>query len=186
MHRQHPQTIAAARLLENLSVSVWEAMSHLRDQMRATDGYSSGGSSDGGSRSTNSTSTTERAAMALDALVDQMSEIKRTITDIVTLIDKLGRLCQRAIGTRLPKPDAVLCSSEGLTGADEWGDPNCTNVPRAASGGLCHNCSMRSSRWRNAASLKPIRESDNDNLRSFHFDIIEGVGFAWGQPLDAA
>ena len=186
MTRQHPQTIAAARLLENLSVSVWEALTHIRAEMRAADGYSAGGSSDGGSRSSSTTSTTERAAMALDALVDQNSEIKRTIGDIVYHIDNLGRLCQRAIGTRLPKPDAVLCSSEGLTGADEWGDPNCTNVPRAAKGGLCDACSMRSSRWRNAASMKPIRESESDNLRSFHFDIIEGVGFAWGQPLDAA
>jgi hypothetical protein len=84
------------------------------------------------------------------------------------------------------KPAAVLCSSEGLTGADEWGDANCTNVPRAATGGLCHNCNMRSTRWRNAASLKPIRLSDTDNLRSFRFEIVEGVASAWGQPLDAA
>jgi hypothetical protein len=186
MTRQHPQTIAAARLLENLSPTVWAALEHLRDEMRATDGYGSGGTSDGGSRSTSTTSTTERAAMALDALVDQSSDIKRTVTDIVALIDNLGRLCQRAISTRVAKPAAVLCSSEGLTGADEWGDPNCTNVPRAATGGLCHNCNMRSSRWRNAASLKPVRLSDSDNLRSFHFDIVEGVASAWGRPFDAA
>jgi len=68
MTRQHPQTIAAARLLENLSPTVWAALEHLRDEMRATDGYGSGGTSDGGSRSTSTTSTTERAAMALDAL----------------------------------------------------------------------------------------------------------------------
>lgn len=186
MTRQHPQTIAAARLLENLSVSVWEALAHIRAEMRAVDGYSAGGSSDGGSRSSSTTSTTERAAMALDALVDQNSEIKRTITDIVTLIDSLGRQCQRAIGTRLPKTPAVLCSSTGLAGADEWGDPNCTNVPRAASGGLCHNCNMRSSRWRNAENWKPIRSGDTDNIKDFKVEIVDGVASAWAQPLDAA
>jgi len=183
MTRQHPQTIAAARLLENLSPTVWAALEHLRDEMRATDGYGSGGTSDGGSRSTSTTSTTERAAMALDALVDQSSEIKRTVTDIVALIDSLGRLCQRAISTRVAKPVAVLCSSDGLTGADEWGDPACTNVPRAAKGGLCDACSMRSSRWRNAASLKPIRSDETDNLRTFRFEVVDGVASAWGQPL---
>jgi hypothetical protein len=186
MTRQHPQTIAAARLLENLSVPVWEALAHLRDEMRAVDGYGAGGSSDGGSRGSSTTSTTERAAMTLDAFVDQNTEIKRTITDIVALIDSLGRLCQRVIGNQASQPPAVLCSSKGLTGAEEWGDPFCTNVPRAASGGLCHSCNMRSSRWRNAASLNPIRSNETDNLGSFHFDIVEGVASAWGQPLDAA
>ena len=186
MTRQHPQTIAAARLLEGMAVTVAAALDHIRAEAHACDGYGSGGSSDGGSRSTNSTSTTERGAMMLAALNNQGIQITDDVRAITLIIDSLGRTCQHIIGTRLPKPDAVLCSSEGLTGADEWGNPNCTNVPRAASGGLCHNCSMRSSRWRNAASLKPIRESDTDNLRSFHFEVVEGTASAWGQPLDAA
>jgi hypothetical protein len=45
---------------------------------------------------------------------------------------------------------------------------------------------MRSSRWRNAISLKPIRSDEVDNLRTFRFEIVEGVASAWGQPLDAA
>jgi len=186
MTRQHPQTIAAARLLEGMAVTVAAALDHIRAEAHACDGYSSGGSSDGGSRSTNSTSTTERGAMMLAALNNQGHQIADDVRAITLIIDNLGRTCQHIIGTRLPKPDAVLCSSDGLTGADEWGDPNCTNVPRAAKGGLCDRCSMRSSRWRNAISLSPIRSNETDNLSTFRYDIVDGVASAWGQPLDAA
>lgn len=130
------------------------ALDILAARADAIDGYPTGS---GGERVTASAELTPTEAAAEARLKASLwrADMLAAVHLLAVTADDLAATVARVLAQASePMPSPALCSSHGLAGAIEWGDPLCRDA--AAKAGLCERCYQRARRWRSTHGLTPL------------------------------
>lgn len=171
--KPRPEDWAVLRLVENLIHLKADLLDHARRELgQSADGWPLRGDTAGG-RTSGGTSSTERAGVERAQFWADIDQVTEDLTAIAAIAHSAATIARRNLGRRLPPEgtdERPRCSSFGLEGNhlvwvkgdtdldDGWADPECSDLPRNGTSGLCDRCRIRFGRWRRRHGLPALAD----------------------------